>query len=158
MSDSPKRIRMSRNHPWRADHPDAIIVDRRSPWGNPFIYRNRARGLVHHHPDYPEAWEYEGRISGPDTRHDAFGPGDAWEPLWVRWATRDEIVELFRRTLTEPDRGMHWAYPSGNGNLAHFTLHEARAALEGRDLACWCELDAPCHADVLLELANGRAA
>lgn len=26
--------------------------------------------------------------------------------------------------------------------------------LRGHDLACWCSLDAPCHADVLLELAN----
>jgi hypothetical protein len=26
--------------------------------------------------------------------------------------------------------------------------------LRGRDLACWCPLDQPCHADVLLELAN----
>ena len=26
--------------------------------------------------------------------------------------------------------------------------------LRGRNLACWCPLDAPCHADVLLELAN----
>lgn len=26
--------------------------------------------------------------------------------------------------------------------------------LRGFDLACWCRLDAPCHADVLLELAN----
>lgn len=28
------------------------------------------------------------------------------------------------------------------------------AQLRGRDLACWCRLDQPCHADVLLELAN----
>lgn len=28
------------------------------------------------------------------------------------------------------------------------------ASLRGRDLACWCPLDQPCHADVLLELAN----
>jgi hypothetical protein len=27
--------------------------------------------------------------------------------------------------------------------------------LRGHDLACWCRLDQPCHADVLLELANG---
>lgn len=27
-------------------------------------------------------------------------------------------------------------------------------ALRGKDLACWCRLDQPCHADVLLELAN----
>lgn len=26
--------------------------------------------------------------------------------------------------------------------------------LRGKDLACWCSLDQPCHADVLLELAN----
>ena len=26
--------------------------------------------------------------------------------------------------------------------------------LRGKDLACWCPLDQPCHADILLELAN----
>lgn len=150
----PKRVQMSRQKPWRAENPDAIVVDRRSPFGNPFIYRDKSRGLVHHHPDYPEAWEYEGRSSGPDMRHDAFGPNDSWEPLWVRWATKKEIVELFRRTIVEPDRGMHWAYPSNRGHLARTTLAEIREQLAGRDLACWCPLDQPCHADVLLELAN----
>lgn len=28
------------------------------------------------------------------------------------------------------------------------------APLRGKDLACWFPLDQPCHADVLLELAN----
>ena len=28
------------------------------------------------------------------------------------------------------------------------------ADLRGHDLACWCPLDQPCHADVLLELVN----
>ena len=27
-------------------------------------------------------------------------------------------------------------------------------SLRGIELACWCPLDKPCHADVLLELAN----
>jgi len=31
-----------------------------------------------------------------------------------------------------------------------------RAELAGRDLACWCPLDQPCHADVLLEIANAH--
>lgn len=31
------------------------------------------------------------------------------------------------------------------------------AELAGRDLACWCPLDQPCHADVLLEIANQPA-
>ena len=28
------------------------------------------------------------------------------------------------------------------------------APLRGHDLACWCPLDAPCHADVLLAMVN----
>ena len=28
--------------------------------------------------------------------------------------------------------------------------------LRGKDLACWCPLNQPCHADVLLELANAK--
>lgn len=31
------------------------------------------------------------------------------------------------------------------GNVRH---------LRGKNLACWCPLDQPCHADVLLQLAN----
>jgi hypothetical protein len=34
------------------------------------------------------------------------------------------------------------------------TLAEIKAQLRGKNLACWCALDAPCHADVLLEIAN----
>lgn len=30
----------------------------------------------------------------------------------------------------------------------------AQRELRGKNLACWCALDQPCHADVLLELAN----
>lgn len=30
----------------------------------------------------------------------------------------------------------------------------ARQELRGKNLACWCRLDQPCHADVLLEIAN----
>lgn len=37
-----------------------------------------------------------------------------------------------------------------------FNLRSAAdiAELRGKNLACWCPLDQPCHADVLLELAN----
>ena len=31
----------------------------------------------------------------------------------------------------------------------------ARLRLADRDLCCWCPLDQPCHADILMELANG---
>jgi len=32
-----------------------------------------------------------------------------------------------------------------------------RNMLRGKNLACWCALDAPCHADVLLEIANDES-
>lgn len=32
---------------------------------------------------------------------------------------------------------------------------EIRADLKGHNLACWCRPGTPCHADVLIELANG---
>lgn len=54
---------------------------------------------------------------------------------------RAQCVDRFRRALR-------------NGHLA-FTLDDVRADLAGRDLACWCPLDEPCHADVLLDAANG---
>ena len=39
------------------------------------------------------------------------------------------------------------------GRLA-ITVEDVERELHGRDLACYCPLDEPCHADVLLELAN----
>lgn len=36
--------------------------------------------------------------------------------------------------------------------LKHFTQHWRD--LIGRNLACWCLLDKPCHADVLLRVVN----
>ena len=52
---------------------------------------------------------------------------------------RREAVRLFRE----------WAYGPGSG-------WEMLSELRGKDLACWCPLDQPCHADVLLEWANGE--
>ena len=31
---------------------------------------------------------------------------------------------------------------------------DAISSLRGKNLACWCPLNQPCHADVLLEIAN----
>lgn len=58
-------------------------------------------------------------------------------------------VELFRAWLTKDRR-----YPrTGHGPIG---AAPDLTALAGRDLACWCPLDQPCHADVLLELANNE--
>ena len=35
-----------------------------------------------------------------------------------------------------------------------YTEEDIKRELRGRNLACWCREGAPCHADVLLEIAN----
>lgn len=49
------------------------------------------------------------------------------------------------------------AWLLGESHWAHATLLDQPpdlTPLRGRDLACWCKPGAPCHADVLLEVAN----
>ena len=41
--------------------------------------------------------------------------------------------------------------------LLGFTAAEVARALRGKNLACWCPLNGPCHADVLLAIANPRS-
>jgi hypothetical protein len=36
-------------------------------------------------------------------------------------------------------------------------LRDRLGELRGRDLACWCDLDKPCHAEVLLRWANAES-
>ena len=43
---------------------------------------------------------------------------------------------------------------AGHAPLQPLLRAAARDELKGRDLACWCPLDQPCHADTLLEIAN----
>jgi hypothetical protein len=38
----------------------------------------------------------------------------------------------------------------------NFSERDIRHCLHDKDLACWCALDEPCHADVLLRIANSR--
>ncbi len=51
---------------------------------------------------------------------------------------RDACVRLYRESL----------------KVQRAFRREVRKQLRGKDLACWCPLDQPCHADVLLEIAN----
>lgn len=108
---APKRIQMSRRHPWRSEHPDAVIVARPSEWGNPW------------------------RVGDVGYLETPFRAREG--EVYVREITITPAlaVELYRQTIL-PE------------------IDEIRSELSGRDLACWCPLDQPCHADVLLELAN----
>lgn len=79
-------------------------------------------------------------------------PGDTFD-WWVMGKTLTstiqdaaEAVDYYTLWLTDhhPDD----IPPGPAGDLTSLT---------GHDLMCWCPLDQPCHADVLLELANGGA-
>lgn len=156
MSQLPKRIQRRRTAGWRMPEA-AVYVGRPSRWGNPFQYRDQSRGLVRYGPQHLDrfgrGWDYEGRCSGPGS-HDLWFSADDVVKTDVRWATHSELVELFRLTLLNPTPGMLAAYPSGRGNFLKVTADDIRHELAGKDLACWCPLSQPCHADVLLELAN----
>lgn len=155
---APKRIQRKRTAGWRMPE-GAVYVGRPSKWGNPFRYRAEMSGLVRFGPRHAERfgrpWDFEGRISAAGMQHDMWFAADDIVETHVRWATRAEVVELFRLTLTAPTPGMVMAYPSRRGRFANCTVEDIRAELAGRDLACWCPLDQPCHADVLLEIAKG---
>lgn len=63
---------------------------------------------------------------------------------WGRTAAdASSAVGLFRDMLSDPQLREGTRYP------------QDVSPLRGKNLACWCALDQPCHADVLLELANG---
>jgi hypothetical protein len=80
----------------------------------------------------------------PFTVADARGAGYEGTPAQLRARCVDE----FRAWLRDPERVWSGGTPRAEWILAH--LDELR----GHDLGCWCPLDQPCHADVLLEMAN----
>lgn len=58
-----------------------------------------------------------------------------------------DAIAMFNRWL-QGERG------TGGGGLRRVTLLARLSQLRGKDLACWCKEGEPCHADILLELAN----
>lgn len=133
-----------------------MIVSRPTKWGNPFPL-GKWNGLVRYRQEDPYTYEYESRISSDGQHHPYYGPDGTITSYYVRYATRAELVELYRRTLIEPDRGMLGGYPSAKGHYAKVTPEDIRRELAGKDLVCWCPTFEPCHADLLLEIANGGA-
>ena len=65
------------------------------------------------------------------------------------------IAEYRRMLIGEPM--VSWPKdPQAAEAALHFAPgdFDAQEELRGKNLACWCKLSDPCHADVLLELAN----
>ena len=108
------------------------------------IQRKRTRGWR-----MPEGAVYVGR---PTRWGNPFatghGPGAWWvdAPDGERWF---ETHAQARRAAVD-----EYYYALTNGTLDDPWLIRDTHLIAGRDLACWCPLDQPCHADVLLEIAN----
>lgn len=126
----PERIQLRRTKGWRKPE-GAIVVARPTKWGNPW----RIVPVTDHHFPFADAADvahidgdrFAGRFERI-TRHKGTGA-----PYWA--------AQMY---------GIHVGETPG-------LLEAIRAELAGHDLACWCRLDQPCHADVLLKLANQGA-
>jgi hypothetical protein len=75
---------------------------------------------------------------------------------------RQAAVEAFRSLLTgRPSLRRHnmlriLKRNKGRGEAYVARMRESLPELRGKNLACWCKPGDPCHADVLLELANAE--
>jgi Domain of unknown function (DUF4326) len=80
---------------------------------------------------------------------------------------RRMLIELFKNTAqgiwyptilqTYSNESVRWVYKrhcEWLERIGEHPLEAIRRELKGKNLSCWCPLDKPCHADILLELAN----
>jgi hypothetical protein len=125
----PKRIQRLRKKGWKAPE-GAVYVGRPSKWGNPFIASN----------DDPRR-----PLESLDYRH-------ILAPINAARAFRDFVTKHGSWFPIPPHR-----WPKGKIPAHSTFIEDVRRELRGKDLMCWCPLDQPCHADVLLELANQPA-
>lgn len=61
-------------------------------------------------------------------------------------------VEAFRAWLVSSSWRINWDGPEAEA--ARAAILSGLPGLKGRNLACWCKPGEPCHAEVLLEIAN----
>ena len=124
----PVRIQLSRKKGWRMP-PNTVSVARPTKWGNPY-WDTRRYGLSLCLTMFKETangfWSASNVPNGPHRE------------AWIEQLYRNHCDWMKRLKQTGP-----W-HP----------VEAARSELRGKNLACWCSLDQPCHADILLEIAN----
>ena len=137
----PERIQRRRTKGWRMPE-DTVYVGRPTKFGNPFqAYKCKCCGYWDVRDDNGVTYlvDHE-QTRRPEVRADR-----------RTWTTRDEArqkaAELYELEMT------YWL---GGRMKWDPELAEAIRGLRGKNLACWCPLEEPwCHAELLLELANG---
>ena len=80
-------------------------------------------------------------VARPSRWGNPFRVGDIHHSTGERIADVATAVRLFEA---------HWFNGSHEENMAPIVRDELR----GKNLACWCKPGTPCHADVLLRVAN----
>jgi len=137
---TPKRIQRKRAKGWRMPE-GAVYVGRPSKWGNPYRFDGGASEIVMH--DDGRSWCVSNAGS-----HQLVVKDGALAYHVPEGSAYHAIVAMYRDDLTAGTLSIDGGFP--------LSVDDARHELAGRDLACWCPLDQPCHADVLLEIANRR--
>lgn len=109
----------------------------------------------------PKVWNRRDPNIPPDAIY--VGRPTKWGNPFVigKHGDRDKVVKLFRITaehvfkpLFEQDSTLSIAFRDEELNNWKLTFdREDILELKGKDLVCWCA-PKPCHADILLELAN----
>ncbi len=113
------------------------------------IQRKRTKGWR-----MPEGAVYVGR---PTKWGNPFVAADDPDAAYGRSVAAEIAVDTFRRLVM---REGAWSsipphrWPKGKIPAEFVSVEDVQRELRGKDLACWCPLNKPCHADVLLELAN----
>ena len=86
-------------------------------------------------------------VSRPSRFGNPFSMEDAMQrdPGLTKAEARRVVVDEFRTMTRSAKQRERHGYPSDD---------EIKRELRGKNLACWCPENGPCHADVLLEIAN----
>lgn len=133
-SSTPRRIQRKRAKGWKMP-PGAVYVGRPTVYGNPFEVIQLPCGCWENRDD-----------NGVTYMHIHSMLLEPVHPPITKREAVENSVRLFYEDLTQ------WL---GGRVELQAGLAEAIEKLRGKDLACWCPLDVPCHADVLLHVANG---
>lgn len=136
----PDRITLSRAKGWRKPE-GAVVVARPSIWGNPWGIGTP--GTIDLVLGATKTRYHVGDFIDQSFAVALFG-------FWLegRDIPKDYLPEATLTTLGKREMRTHL---HARRKLIIANLHDLR----GRDLCCWCKPGQPCHADVLLHLANG---
>lgn len=138
---APVRVQRRRIKGWRMPE-NTVSVTRPGPFGNPFDLRRAEHcwtALAH------------GFHAGRAGRLEA----SVW--LFRAWILNGRPDETAGLGLYAEKGGRDLPISISPAIVAPAppSIERIKAELRGKNLACWCRPGDPCHADVLLEIANG---